>query len=110
MGAIVGILVATVVFAAVPTAIAWQTQRWHPRLQTTKQRATFHKAIAALAIASTVPFNWGWSTPFLIAIAGATILPAIWFMRSRTPKGQSTLNHAKRLAKEQEDAERRLYE
>jgi uncharacterized membrane protein YccC len=87
-------IIALLIIAAIPWALALPVLRWHPGLQTPEARSTYRKFTAVVclvisAVALLIPPLW------LIPVGMAIWLDVLWFYRSHTRRGRALLGFAK---------------
>src|SRR5664279_313199 len=98
---IIGNIIAVMIIAAIPWALALPVLRWHPAMQTAQARRTYRLATYGIAFAfSAVSFVVpALGMVWFIPLGAAIWLDIKWFNLSRTRKGRAALAFAKEEAK-----------
>jgi len=98
---IIGNIIAVMIIAAIPWALALPVLRWHPAMQTAQARRTYRLATYGIAFAfSAVSFVVpALGMVWFIPLGAAIWLDIKWFNLSRTRKGRAALAFAKVEAK-----------
>ena len=98
---IIGNIIAVMIIAAIPWALALPVLRWHPAMQTAQARHTYRLATYGIAFAfSAVSFVVpALGMVWFIPLGAAIWLDIKWFNLSRTHRGRAALAFAKEEAK-----------
>jgi hypothetical protein len=90
---ILALVIAVLVIASIPWALALPVTHWHPAMQTAQARHTYRRVtfMVSLGFSAVAFFFVPLIAIWLVPVITALVLDVLWFRRSRTPQGHALL-------------------